>query len=158
MGVMNNLWTHSEPLALDGKSILLALEPAPLGEMIIPELQQAGMEVRLAASLEEAARQITFTPPDFLILSEGFGTHQPHLNPLLALLTKMPAAARRNLIVVWVSPSVKTRDYLTAYTLSVNLVLQPDYFQDLLRLLIETWREVLDLFEGYVQLRQQEQL
>ena len=155
---MNNLWMHSEPLTLQGKTILLALEPAALGEMIIPELQQAGMQVRLTASLEEAAQQITFSPPEFLILSEGFGTRQPHLNPLLTLLTKMPAAARRNIIVVWVSPSVKTRDYLTAYALSVNLVLQPDYFPDLVRLLTETWQEVLDLFEGYVHLRQQEQL
>ncbi|MBI5586382.1 MAG: hypothetical protein HY892_21430 [Deltaproteobacteria bacterium] len=155
---MNNLWVHSEPLTLDGKSILLALEPTALGEMIIPELKQAGMEIRLAASLEEAARQVTFSPPDFLILSEGFGTRQPHLNPLLTLLTKLPAAARRNLIVVWVSPTVKTRDYFTAYTLSVNLVLQPDYLPDLVRLLTETWQEVLDLFEGYVHLREQEQL
>lgn len=155
---MNNLWVHSEPLALEGRSILLALEPSALNEMVMPELQRAGMQTRIAASLEEAARQIAFSPPEFLILSEGFGTHQPHLNPLLTLVTRMPAAARRNIIVVWVSPSVKTRDYLTAYALSVNLVIQPDYFQDLVRLLTETWQEALDLFSGYIQARQQEQL
>lgn len=153
---MNSLWTHSEPLTLEGKSILLAMEPPALNELIVPELKQAGLKTGIAASLEEAARQLTFSPPDFLLVSEGFGTRQPHLNPLLALVAKMPAAARRNLIVVWVSPSVKTRDYLAAYALSVNLVIQPDYFRDLVRLLMETWQEVLDLFGGYVQLRQQE--
>jgi hypothetical protein len=155
---MNNLWVRSEPLALEGQEILLALEPSALNELLMPDLKRAGLQVRIAASLDDAARQITFSPPAFLILSEGFGTRQPHLNPLLTLVAKLPAAPRRNLIVVWVSPSVKTRDYLTAFALSVNLVIQPDYFPDLVRLLTETWQEVLDLFEGYVQMRQQEQL
>ena len=146
---MNNLWRKKEALSLEGRKILLALEPAALNELILPDLKDARLEVHIAGSLEDAIQRLTFSPPDFLVLCEGFSTHQPHLNPLLTFVAKMPTSTRTNLIVVWISNAVKTRDYLAAFTLSVNLVMQPEYLRDLTRLLLENWQEARDLVEVY---------
>lgn len=153
---MNHPRAHAESLHLEGQTVLLALEPSTLIELLAPQLQEAGLEFQIAASLEDAIQKLTFSPPNFLILCEGFSTRQAHLNPLLAFVAKMPSASRRNLIVVWISGSVKTRDYLTAYSLSVNLVVQPEYLSDLVRLLSETRQEALDLFSDYLELHRQE--
>jgi len=152
---MNQPATATEHGLLEGKAILLALEPSSLNELVIPPLIEAGMEVKIAASLENAIQRLTISAPEFLLLAEGFGTHQPHLNPLLDFIAKLPAPTRRTLFVAWVGASVKTRDYLTAFALSVNLVIHPDYLMDIIRLLAESRQEYLDLFGVYLQVRRQ---
>ena len=147
--------TPSEPGLLEGKTILLALEPSSLNELVVPPLIEAGMEIKIAASLDDAIQRLNIAPPEFLLLSEGFSTHQPHLNPLLNLIAKLPTSSRRTLFVTWLGTSVKTRDYLGAFSLSVNLVIHPDYLTDLIRLLTESWQEYLDLFGVYLQVRRQ---
>jgi hypothetical protein len=152
---MNPPAAATEPGLLEGKTILLALEPSSLNELVIPPLNEAGMEVKIAASQEDAVRQLTATEPAFLLLTEGFGTRQPHLNPMLNYIAKLPSSSRRTLFVAWVGASVKTRDYLTAFALSVNLVIHPDYLMDINRLLAESWQEYLNLFDVYLQIRRQ---
>jgi hypothetical protein len=152
---MNQPAEATDPKILEGKAILLALEPSSLNELVIPPLVEAGMEIKIAASLDDAIQRLTAAEPDFLLLSEGFGTHQPHLNPMLNYIAKLPAASRRTLFVAWVGSSIKTRDYLTAFALSVNLVIHPDYLMDTTRLLAESRQEYLDLFGVYLQLRRQ---
>jgi hypothetical protein len=152
---MNQPAAATEAGLLEGKTILLALEPSSLNELLIPPLNEAGMEVKIAASLEDAIRRLTESAPEFFLLAEGFGTHQPHLNPMLNYLAKLPSPSRRTLFVAWVGASVKTRDYLTAFALSVNLVIHPDYLMDIVRLLTESWQEYQSLFGAYLQLRRQ---
>jgi hypothetical protein len=152
---MNQPAEATDTKILEGKAILLALEPSSLNELVIPPLIEAGMEIKIAASLDDAIQRLTASEPDFLLLSEGFGTHQPHLNPMLNYIAKLPAASRRTLFVAWVGSSIKTRDYLTAFALSVNLVIHPDYLMDTTRLLAESQQEYLDLFGVYLQIRRQ---
>ena len=152
---MNQPATATEPGLLEGKTILLALEPSSLNELVIPPLIEAGMEVKIAASLDDAIERLTISAPEFLLLAEGFGTRQPHLNPMLNFIAKLPAPSRRTLFVTWVGASVKTRDYLTAFALSVNLVIHPDYLMDIIRLLADSRQEYLDLFGVYLQVRRQ---
>jgi len=152
---MNQPAAATEPVLLEGKTILLALEPSSLNELVIPPLIEAGMEVKIASSVEDAIQRLTVSAPEFLLLAEGFGTRQPHLNPMLNFIAKLPAPSRRTLFVAWVGASVKTRDYLTAFALSVNLVIHPDYLMDTVRLLAESLQEYQDLFGGYLQLRRQ---
>jgi len=152
---MNQPATATEPGLLEGKAILLALEPSSLNELVTPLFIEAGMEVMIAASLEDAIRRLTISSPEFLLLAEGFGTRQPHLNPMLNFIAKLPATSRRTLFVAWVGAAVKTRDYLTAFALSVNLVIHPDYLMDIIRMLVESRQEYLDLFEVYLQIRRQ---
>jgi hypothetical protein len=152
---MNHPATPTEAGLLEGKAILLALEPSSLNELVIPLLVEAGMEIKIAASLEDAIQRLTVSAPDFLLLSEGFSTRQPHLNPLLGFIAKMPASSRRTLFVTWVGASVQTRDYLGAFALSVNLVIHPEYLTDIIRLLGESRQEYLDLFEAYFQVLRQ---
>lgn len=152
---MNQPATPTEPEFLEGKVILLALEPSSLNELVIPPLIEAGMEVKIAASLEDAIQQVTVSAPEFLLLAEGFGTRQLHLNPMLNFIAKLPAPSRRTLFVAWVGASVKTRDYLTAFALSVNLVIHPEYLMDIIALLAESRQEYLDLFGVYLQIRRQ---
>ena len=152
---MNQPAAKTEAELLEGKTILLALEPSSLNELVLPPLIEAGMEVKIAASLEDAIHRLTVSAPEFLLLAEGFGTRQPHLNPMLSYIAKLPSSSRRTLFVAWVGASVKTRDYLTALALSVNLVIHPDYLMDIIRLLAESRQEYLDLFGVYLQLRRQ---
>jgi hypothetical protein len=152
---MNEPATATERGLLEGKAILLALEPSSLNELVNPPLIEAGMEVMIAASLEDAIRRLTISAPEFLLLAEGFGTRQPHLNPMLNFIAKLPTPSRQTLIVAWVGASVKTRDYLTAFALSVNLVIHPDYLMDIIRMLTESRQEYLDLFGVYLQIRRQ---
>ncbi|HSO72143.1 MAG TPA: hypothetical protein VLR91_05785, partial [Thermodesulfobacteriota bacterium] len=120
-----------------------------------PQLIEAGMEVKIAASLDDAIQRLTVSAPQVLLLAEGFGTHQPHLNPLLNYIAKLRSPSRRPFFVAWVGATVKTRDYLNAFALSVNLVIHPDYLMDIIRLLSESRQEYLDLFGVYHQIRRQ---
>jgi hypothetical protein len=150
---MNQPAVKPEAGLLEGKTILLALEPSSLNELVIPPLIEAGMEVKIAASLDDAIQRLTVSAPEMLLLAEGFGTHQPHLNPMLNFIAQLPAPSRRTLFVAWIGASVKTRDYLTAFALSVNLVIHPDYLMDTVRFLAEAQQEYLDLFGVYLQFR-----
>ena len=145
----------SEPGLLGGKTMLLALEPTSLNELVVPPLTEAGLQINIAASLDDVIQRLTISPPDFLLFSEGFSTRQAHLNPLLNFIAKLPGSSRRALFAAWISTSVKTRDYLNAFSLSVNLVIHPDYLMDTIRLLNESWREYQDLFGVYLQVRRQ---
>jgi hypothetical protein len=147
----------SEPRLLEGKTILLALEPSSLNELIRPQLVEAGMEIRIAGSVDDAIQRLTISPPNIMLLSEGFSTHKPHLNPLLDFIARMPASSRRTLFVAWIGNSIKTRDYLVAFSLSVNLVIHPDYMMDTIRLLTESWQEYQDLFGAYLEVRRHSQ-
>ena len=97
---MNQSAKETEPRLLEGKTILLALEPSSLNELVIPPLIEAGMEVNIAASLKDAIQRLTVSAPEFLLLAEGFGTRQPHLNPMLNFIAQLPGPSRRPADVV----------------------------------------------------------
>jgi hypothetical protein len=148
---MGSLWLDAGPDILKGKTVLLALEPSALAELLSPLLLEAGAVPKIVSTVDEALDAIQFSDPEFIILCEGFTTHHPLQNPLLLPLQKMPAHKRRNLFVTWVSAEAKTRDKLSALALSVHLVVHPDYLQSLVDLIQDTWMEYKELYRAFLQ-------
>jgi hypothetical protein len=152
---MSNLWLEPGPEILKGKRVLLAMEPSSLNELLSPLLTDAGALPRQVGTLEEAVHTIQFSPPDFVILCAGFTTHHPLQNPLLNTLQKMPAANRRNLFLVWISAEAKTKDYLSAFALSVHLTVHPDYLESLADLINDSWKEWKELYQVFLQTQEE---
>jgi hypothetical protein len=67
----------------------------------------------------------------------------------------MPAANRRNLFLVWISAEAKTKDYLSAFALSVHLIIHPDYLESLVDLINDSWKEWRELYRAFLQTQEE---
>lgn len=151
---MGSLWLETGPDILKGKTVLLALEPSALAELLGPLFLEAGAVPKIVSTVDEALDTIQFSDPEFIILCEGFTTHHALQNPLLSQLQKLPTYIRRDLFVTWISAEAKTRDNLSALALSVHLVVHPDYLQSLVDLIQDTWMEYKELYRVFLQIQQ----
>ena len=93
--------------------------------------------------------------PEFFILSEGLGQEGSQSNSLLEYIQKMPTSQRREIFVVWVGANVKSGDMLSAFSYSVNLVLQPEQLPGITKMIKKSWSQWKDLYQVFLQTRLQ---
>jgi hypothetical protein len=60
-------------------------------------------------------------------------------DPLLEYIQDLPAADRRNFFVALISPQFRSEDLWSAFSYSVNLVLNPEDLPDLAEKLERSW-------------------
>ncbi|MFH0789065.1 MAG: hypothetical protein V2B13_15825 [Pseudomonadota bacterium] len=149
---MSRLWTGHPPLTLSEHGVLLALSP-PWAAAALSALQSAGVSPQIADTTEEAIQSLKFQQPDFLLLSENFCSRDDHPNPLLDYIQRMPTRLRREFFVIFIGTIVKSGDLLSAFSYSVNLVLQPDKLPDLVAYITESWTIWKELYQMFIQSR-----
>jgi hypothetical protein len=67
----------------------------------------------------------------------------------------MPVGQRREIFLVWVGKNMKPGDMLSAFSLSVNLVLPPDKLPEITNQIKKSWTQWKDLYQVFIQTRQQ---
>ncbi len=114
------------PAAYQGRTQRRALVCVAVPEerqQVMAALERGGYTTDPVETAAEAAEKLRFTPYTAVILRDGFGTPAGDGNPVLEHIAEMGMAVRRNLLVVFVSPAVRSHNSPAAFAKSVNLVL-----------------------------------
>jgi predicted Zn finger-like uncharacterized protein len=106
-------------------SLVLDTDELHLSE-IGPALEELGYKVVQPMSLPEAMSKIRLHPFDLVILSDGFDQMGLEGNPIINYLNRLSMSVRRKIYVVLISTKFKTMDNMMAFTMSANLVINPE--------------------------------
>lgn len=99
-------------------------------ERISPVLRKMQYLITAVKSHEEALRKLKFNFYDLIILNERFEGADPNNNALLKYLAPLNMDVRRKMFVVLTGKNFKTLDNMTAFTKSVNMVLNDNDFSN----------------------------
>jgi hypothetical protein len=151
---MSRLWTGPEDNPFADRTVLIAGQPLWV-EPLIKTVHEEGGHPLSVNKVEEGFSILQFEQPEFLILSEGFGHDSSQPNPLLEYIQNMPMSQRREIFVVWVGANIKSGDMLSAFSYSVNLVLEPEKLSEITKQIIKSWSQWKDLYQVFLQARLQ---
>ncbi len=118
---------HEEEVKIDYyeqgvRSCLVCVEDSELKDMIEKGLKELGYEIAYANSAKEAIVKMRFTKYDLLVLCED----ERESNIVWQNISTLPMQQRRGTFVVMITDRFNTGDGLSAYSLSVNLVLNKE--------------------------------
>jgi hypothetical protein len=147
---MNDLWPLAERFNLKDYSFLLALG-SPWDDIADRALRAGGVVPQSSKVLEEVTQALDFQQVDFLLFSEGFGASNLKSDPLLGYIQNLPAADRRNFFVALISPQFRSGDLWTAFSYSVNLVLNPEDLPEVAEKLERSWSIWKDQYRVFLQ-------
>jgi hypothetical protein len=147
---MNRLWTGPEENPLTDRTVLIAVQPLWV-DPIAKAVQDEGGHPIMVDQEEEVFSFLQFEQPEFFILSEGLGQEGFRSNALLDFIQKLPSSQRREIFVVWVGPNVKSGDWLSAFSYSVNMVIQPEQLSGITKMIKKSWSQWKDLYQVFVQ-------
>ena len=103
----------------------------------------------------EALAYLNQVPYECFLLDVTFDGSTLEANPVLACLLELPMNQRRYMLVALCLPSVVTADAMTAYSHSVNLIINQDDIPSCRRILEQHIAEHKRLYRVYRELRQQ---
>lgn len=86
-----------------------------------------GMEYKLqpVKSPEHTIHKLKFNEYDVLIFNQDFGDYELDENPLYQHILNMPMSSRRKIFIALLGEKLTTGDHMSAFALSVNLVINP---------------------------------
>ena len=151
---MNRLWTGTEDNPFADRTVLIAVQPLWVEPFVKTFLEEGGHPLSVHKA-EEVFPILQFEQPEFFILSEGFDQDGSQSNPLLGYIQNMPMNQRREIFAVWVSANIKTGDLLSAFSCSVNLVLQSEGLSEMSKQIKKSWSQWKDLYQVFLQTRLQ---
>lgn len=151
---MSRLWTAVEDNLFADQTVLVAVQPPWVDPLTEAFQQERGHPVPVDNE-EEVFSFLQFEQPEFFILSEGLGLKGSQSISLLGYIQKMPASQRREIFVVWIGTNVKSGDMLSAFSYSVNLVLQPEHLTEVTKMIRKSWSQWKDLYQVFLQTRLQ---
>jgi CheY-like chemotaxis protein len=115
-------------------------------ESIAATLRQEGYRVDFVGDPANTIQRLRFTAYALVILREGFGSAKGDANPVLDHLADLPMAVRRGMLVVLVSPTLRSHDPAAAFACSVSLIL---HVNDLPHLAAALQRSRAETAESY---------
>jgi hypothetical protein len=151
---MSRLWTGPEDNPFDDRTVLIAGQPLLVEPVVKAVLDEGGRPLSVN-KVEEVFSILQFEQPEFFILTEGFGQDPSQSNLLLEYIQRMPTNQRREIFIVWVGENIKTGDILSAFSYSVNLVLQSEKLTELTKQIKKSWAQWKDLYQVFLQSRLQ---
>jgi|GEM_PF-1814143 hypothetical protein len=151
---MSRLWSGGDDRWLKEKTVLIAVRES-WAELLVRQCRDEEAVALKTHSPEELFPMLEFGDPDFLVLEEGFGRKEEGKDPVLEWIQHLSSDRRRDLFVVYIAPQIKSGDPLTAFSLSVNLVLNPEDLNGWVKVLGRSYRHWKNLYQGFFQVRQE---
>jgi hypothetical protein len=151
---MSRLWTGDGDNPFADRTFLIAGQPVWVEPLVKTVLEVGGHPISVN-KVEEIFSFLKFEQPEFFILSEGFDQDNSPPNVLLEYIQNMPTSQRREIFVIWVGANIKTGDMLSAFSHSVNLVLQQEKLSELTKEIKKSWSQWKDLYQVFLQTRLQ---
>jgi len=110
-------------------------------ERISPVLRKMQYLITAVKSNDEALRKLQFNLYDIIIINERFDGCDPNNNPIIKFLEPMTMDKRRKIFVVLIGKNFKTLDNMTAFSRSVNMVLNDSDFSNFELILRKSMKE-----------------
>lgn len=113
------------------KPALVCFDPGPERERVAGILEENGYTVVIPNSARDALDRLRLTQYQLVALHETYDGHIREKHPVLTLLQHMEMPTRRRILVILFGAELKTFDKMSAFALSVNVVVnlsdQPIY-------------------------------
>ncbi|MDL2260486.1 hypothetical protein LJB99_06415, partial [Deltaproteobacteria bacterium OttesenSCG-928-K17] len=122
----------------DRPKALVVYDDLDIAEMLEQKLDKMGLSVTVAVNLRDAAKQLKFANFTILLLQEDYFGSNMTTNHLLRSVQGMDSQSRRGTLVVMISPTQTTLDDLTAFSLSIDAIVNTAEIANIERILIST--------------------
>ena len=97
-------------------------------DRITPSLKKMQFIVTAVRTPDDGLKKLQFNFYDLVVLNEKFDGANPADNAILKAIDPMPMDVRRKMFVVLVGKNFKTLDHMTAFTRSVDIVVNEGDF------------------------------
>jgi DNA-binding response OmpR family regulator len=121
----------TEPYSPREFTALLCCDGADLTAAATDQMTALGFAIETAETPEAALTALHHQLCDIVVVSESFGGADAFTNPVLSEINEFSQELRRSMFIVVLSPGRKTLAEMDAFSLSTDLILNP---QDISRL------------------------
>ena len=117
------------------KAIVVYDDPT-VQEFLVQKLHDSGYKAMVALNPRDAAKQLKFINFSLLVLQEDYCGGTLHGNLLLRSLQTIDISNRRGMLIILVSPKMTSLDDLTAFSLSIDGIVNAADLASIDRLLV----------------------
>ncbi len=110
-------------------------DDAETQNLINSALKELKYKVEIAASSADTFEKLRFNQYDVVVLIENFGGNSPENNEVLKFFQHMPMNTRRHIFLALIGQNLKTLDNMTAFSKSVNAVINKHDLSNLVNIL-----------------------
>jgi len=119
----------------EGKTALVCEQHPLIRKPVLESLELMEYQITVAESARDALKRMRYHVYDLIVVDEDFDTDTPDANGVLIYLERLSMSARRNTFVTMVTGRQRTMDYMTAFTKSVNLIVNTKNIDDFAKIL-----------------------
>jgi phage FluMu protein Com len=105
---------------------LVCFDEGPLRDKIFGIAKALGFTPVVPSSARDALQRIRMTKFEAIFIHENYDGQERDYNPVLRYIQPMDMTLRRRIFVVLFTKDFKTMDHMTAYSLSVNQIVNLD--------------------------------
>ncbi|MEW5909127.1 MAG: hypothetical protein AB1659_04940 [Thermodesulfobacteriota bacterium] len=120
------------------KTALICIGDITLKKMATETLHGMGYHITDSENSRDALRSMWYHTYPLVITDEFFDTENPEQNRVLSYLEGLNMGIRRKMVVALISRTHRTKDHMTAFQKSVNLIINIKHMNELERLLAAT--------------------
>lgn len=115
---------------------LVVYDDEETAESLVRKLDFIGYQATVAVNLRDAAKQLKFVNFNLMLIQEDYYGATLSGNHLLRAVQTLDNQSRRGMLVVLLSPALTTLDDLTAFSLSLDAVVNQDDLETIDRILL----------------------
>ncbi|UQZ88478.1 hypothetical protein C4J81_04365 [Deltaproteobacteria bacterium Smac51] len=136
-------------MADDRPKALVVYDDPEVAEALVQKLDAINYRAIVAMNLRDAAKQIKFTKFVIMLLQEDYFGSSLSGNHLLRSVQVMDNHSRRGMLVALISPALTTLDDLTAFSLSVDAIINTADIDQIDQLLLSSIAQARKFFTIY---------
>jgi hypothetical protein len=160
MGPMGTITDSFSPLEFDDgpeglKSALIAYDTEEIQELLKDKLTSMGFRVFIAINVRDAVKQLKFGRFQLMLIQEDYYGATLNSNQLIRAVNGLELSIRHDMFIAVIGPSFTSLDDLTAFSLSLDTVININDLEDIERILISGMGHVSKFFSTYNEMRNQ---
>lgn len=117
------------------KTALICDDNAETQSAINSALTELKYKIDISTSITDTFEKVRFNQYDVVVLNENFVGSSPENNEVLKFFQNMPMASRRHIFLALIGQNLKTLDNMTAFSKSVNVVINKSDIPNLTNIL-----------------------
>lgn len=133
----------------EGKTALVCEQDPAIRKKITTTLDLMEYNITVIETAREALIQLRNRTVDLVLINENFDTDSPDKNGILSYLERLEMPIRRNIFVTLLSNRFQTLDNMIAFNKSVNLIINLNQINDIIKILPKAITENEMFFEIY---------
>jgi hypothetical protein len=131
------------------KSALVAYDSEEVQEMLFQKLSNLGYKPVMAINVRDAVKQLKFGRFQLMLIQEDYYGATLSSNQLIRAINGLELSIRHDMFIAVIGPSFTSLDDLTAFSLSLDTVINTNDLPDLERILISGIGHVQKFYAVY---------